>query len=561
MTDARRASKTSLLRRTDQPTAEFKMKTKWLIPITLSATLLASQAAPPPANHGLYAIWYGDNYELLDVPYIVGGQIVVQWGEVEPQPGRYDFSSIAQELRKLRALGKKTTIQINGNQKPAWLFSKVPHYPDKLSIQVRDKPGTLMYWHPVHRDAYTNMLKAFAEFLAHSTDRDALIGMRLNFDAIGTEHFTVPKEAQDPAKWIVPSGAQPGPPWSPEQVALYEKTVVDTFIRCLSPHAKIFVRNNIRTEVAEPYRPQFQSGKLGWFHTSSEAEPRSHGLEIQYQRFYDDCRSGRTVGYAEPWASAWGDHGGIVDHRWCSPPQWNYWRLLLDLHCGVSFIALYSSDLAVAVAGDYHVKRNQYDEKKDRRGYQQEFEAAFRFAAKYVGCHASPEDSPGAWVAFRENPVALATNVAFPKNRQLSSFTGDYNFLMQRLPDKTKGAHNVGPENQRQGAWARILPAGGKMELKLDARFATSFKGGKARVTYLDRAEDAGSMFQVTANGKQMTVKPKGTGRWQTVELVLPDGSLPAEAGGAHLKITAGAKPVCLHMAEIVRRLSAPSFP
>src|SRR5262249_29791711 len=154
-------------------------------------------------------------------------------------------------------------------------------------------------------------------------------------------------------KWIVPAGADPGPPWSQEQVALYEKAVVDTFVNDLSPHAKIFVRNNVRSEIAEQYHSQFQSGKLGWFHTSSEAEPRSHGLETQYRRFYDDCRSGTTVGYAEPWASAWGDHG-IVDHRWCSPPQWNYWRLLLDLHCGVSFIALYANDLGVAVTGNYH---------------------------------------------------------------------------------------------------------------------------------------------------------------------------------------------------------------
>ena len=529
------------------------MKAKWLVPPWLSLTLLACHAQSPPAGHGLYAIWYGDQFELLDVPCIVGGQIVVQWGDVQPEPGRYDFSAIAQELRKLRALGKKTTIQINGNQKPAWLFSKVPCYPEKLSIQVRDKQGTLMYWHPVHRDAYTNMLKAFASFLAQCPDRDALIGMRLNFDAIGTEHFTVPKEAQNPAKWIVPRGAEPGPLWSQEQVALYEKAVVDTFVNYLSPHAKILVRNSIRPEVAEPYRSQFRSGKLGWFHTSSEAEPRSRGLEIQYRRFYDDCRSGKTVGYAEPWASAWGDHG-IVDHRWCSPPQWNYWRLLLDLHCGVSFIALYANDLSVAVTGNYHVKQNRYDEKKDQRGYQQEFEEAFRFAAKYVGHHASPETSPGAWVAFRENSVALATNVASPQNRQLAFFTGDYNFLMERLPDNSKGAHKVGPENQRQGAWARVLPPGQKVALKLDTRFAASFKGGKALVTYLDRAADAGSPFQVTANGKQMTLTPKGTGRWQTAELVLPDGPFPAEADGAHLKITAGNKPLCLHMVEIVRR-------
>jgi hypothetical protein len=59
----------------------------------------------------------------------------------------------------------------------------------------------------------------------------------------------------------------------------------------------------------------------------------------------DDARSGKTSAYAEPWASAWGHHGGLRDDRWCSPPQWMYWRLLNDLHCGVSYIAIYGSDL------------------------------------------------------------------------------------------------------------------------------------------------------------------------------------------------------------------------
>lgn len=528
------------------------MKMQWLIPAWLGLAVLTTHAQPPAAGCGLYAIWYRDKYELLDVPYIVGGQIVAQWRDVEPAPGRYDFSSIAEELRKLRTLGKKTTIQINGNLKPAWLFSQVPYYPEKLSVQVRDKEGTLMYWHPVHRTAYTNMLKAFADFLAQSPHRDALVGVRLNFDAIGTEHFPVPKEAQDVAKWIVPPGAQLGPPWSPEQVAGYEKAVVDTFVEFLSPHAKIFVRNNVRPEIAEQYRSRFESGQLSWFHTSSEAEPRSRGLEGQYRRFYDDCRSGKTVGYAEPWASAWGDHGK-TDHRSCSPPQWNYWRTLLDLHCGVSFLAIYASDLAVAVTGNYHVNQNHYDEITDRRGYQQEFEAAFRFAANYVGFHASPETSPGAWVAFRENSVALATNVPSAQDRQLSFFTGDYNFLMERLPDKTRGVHNIGPENQRQGAWARVLPSAGKLELKLDARFAASFKGGKVRITYLDEAGKPASPFQLIAQRKQMTVTPQGTGRWQTVELILPEGALSAEPSGAHLTIAAGATAVCLHMLEITR--------
>ena len=99
------------------------------------------------------------------------------------------------------------------------------------------------------------------------------------------------------------------------------------------------------------------TGQVGWFHTSSEMEPRAYsanhgnntGDSPQYETFSRDCA--KTVCYAEPWADAWGYHGGKPDARWCSPPQWVYWRLLSDLRMGVSNIALYGNDASVAADG------------------------------------------------------------------------------------------------------------------------------------------------------------------------------------------------------------------
>jgi beta-galactosidase GanA len=65
---------------------------------------------------------------------VVGGQIVVQWAEVEPEPGRYFFSIIAQQLSQLKKQGKTTSLQINGNEKPEWLFTQVPDHPEPLSV-------------------------------------------------------------------------------------------------------------------------------------------------------------------------------------------------------------------------------------------------------------------------------------------------------------------------------------------------------------------------------------------------------------------------------------------
>ncbi|MCB1124269.1 MAG: beta-galactosidase, partial [Verrucomicrobiae bacterium] len=109
-------------------------------------------------HHGLYAIWYSGQPEVLDLPYIVGGQVVRQWADLAPAPGQFDFSPLDEELSRLHARGYPATIQINGNQKPAWSFSRVPYHPEHISHQVGDAPGTLMYWHPAHRQAYHALL-------------------------------------------------------------------------------------------------------------------------------------------------------------------------------------------------------------------------------------------------------------------------------------------------------------------------------------------------------------------------------------------------------------------
>lgn len=38
---------------------------------------------------GMYAIWINKNSHLLNLPYIKGGQIVLQWADIEKGPGLY----------------------------------------------------------------------------------------------------------------------------------------------------------------------------------------------------------------------------------------------------------------------------------------------------------------------------------------------------------------------------------------------------------------------------------------------------------------------------------------
>ena len=470
----------------------------------------------PDPNRGLYAIWAKP--EAIELPFIKGGQVVVQWRDLQLGQDKYDFSQLDAKLEAMHKAGRVATVQVNGNQHPTFLFEIVPCHPERLSIQVADKQGTLQYWHPAYVKAYCDFLAAYAEHLKQSPFRSAILGVRLNFNAVGTEHTSLTEADRDPRRWICPPGVSPGPIWTPKTASDYKRLIVDTFVKHFSPEIRVFVRNNVFRDFGQDreFESMFETGRLALFHTSTEVEPRSRGVEAQYLAFLRFCRPGNTLAYAECWADAWGRHGGITDPRWCSPCQWNYWRLLADLHCGVSFVAIYGGDLA-------HADDPQ-------------FRAAFEFAQKYAGYHASPSVSPGAWIALREGDF----------------LKGDYTFLMERLPgDTTDPKKNVGLDDQRFGAWARTIPAGGRLRFSLDERFARSLGGRKAivRVTYLD--SEKGS-FNVVIPGQTWAAQMAGSGRWTTDQLLVPSASFEGSNTKPDIEIQAQI-PVSFHMVEVTR--------
>ncbi|MCK5608172.1 beta-galactosidase [Candidatus Pacearchaeota archaeon] len=530
--------------------------------IILGSPCLQAEDSRRDTRSGLYVIWYPeDKKELfLGHPLIKGGQIVFQWKDVEPKKGHYDFSVISEKLKDFYHQGQSATIQINGNEKPDWLYEKVPFVREKFHHQIRDRNATLMYWHPTFKNAYLELIDAFAQHIQKSSYQDSILGVRLNFNAVGTEAVGVPAEYRSLDKWILPEGIEKKDlqPWSSDVAKNYRKAVVETFLKSFENVGRVFVRNNVEDELVAAFRKDIDQGKIGWFHTSSEAEPRNTSAERKYRRFYDDCRSGKTSAYAEPWASAWGHHGGKTDDRWCSPQQWIYWRLLLDMHCGVSFIAIYSTDFRVGIDGEYPLKSLTAGGYDFGRGsaIQKEFEEAFKFAAKYVGYHAEPKRSPGAWIAFRENNTVLAANGIPSTQRRLNFFNTDYTFLMKRINgDASSGQNvtNIGPDEQRFGAWARILPEGGSMQLALDDKFVESLSGGNIdiRLIYYD---DGKGSFKVQVKDKVFRKKISGSRTWKYADFKEDGGMLKKGSSGEHITVFAEKGPLAIHMVEVTRK-------
>jgi len=197
------------------------------------------------------------------------------------------YDVIDEKLQAMHRAGRVATVQVNGNLHPAFLFEKVPYHPDRLSVQVRDERGTLQYWHPAYVRAYCNFLAAYGEHLKRSPWRSSILGVRLNFNAIGTEHTHLENADRDLGRWVVPPGVSPGPAWRSKAATEYKRLVVETFIEHFWPQIRVFVRNNVFRDFGEDreFENMFETGRLALFHTSTEVEPRSRGVEAQYLAF------------------------------------------------------------------------------------------------------------------------------------------------------------------------------------------------------------------------------------------------------------------------------------
>jgi hypothetical protein len=484
------------------------------------------------SSFGFFPIWFGAKDYLFESPLISGGQIMVQWKEIELKKGVYDFSKIEKMLKAYYDRKLYTTIQINGNEKPDYLFDEIPWIENvKWSLQVQDKKGTLMYWYPQYAENYANLIKAFAQFLSSSSYLKSVLGIRFNLNAIGTEHLEVPTKVNSKvgvvnprlcSAYFYPKNADPHftTEWSKAEKIKYENAVLKSYMESVSPVAHLFLRNNIDENLISMAQPELQSGKIGFFHTSSEPEPRSKDGELKLLTFNKYSRSKQTTSYAEEWADCWGVHGSEEDSHFCSPEQWNYWRLLCDLHVGISHIGMYGSIWAYAY-GEEAPENKQFEDKtpSTRR---EEIRRGIEFAYKYIGQHNNPAKSPGAFIAFRQSTenLSMAQHPEFYKNYPnfgINIFTNDYSFLSTRLPDQSEGLKLVGPSDQRFGAFARKMKENDQLKIAFHPLFtkALYLKPVVIRVIYFD---DQNTEWKLKYGNSLFNVVSTGSKRWMTKE-------------------------------------------
>jgi hypothetical protein len=479
--------------------------------LLLAAALLAGSAGTASAvTPGIYQVW-GTDADVAKRPYVKGGQIVLEWKTVEPARGRFDWSSLNAELGAYARMGKPATVQINSTKgKPAWVWNIVARCG---STRGQDIP---QYWDPLYMTLQKELIGGLANALKASPHRSSVALVRANPNAIGTELTEVPGR---PVCRPAANGHKVSAQWSKTLQWAYYRDVMGLYRSAMLPEIHPALRTDAFTTGKAPLSWLGPSG--AWiFGTASDIDPNpTRDTFDVFARQW--AGSGRTQAYWEP----------ISDAGKRNLASWNYWRILLELHKGVSFIAVYGNEI--------------------RRGDDPEFRAAFDLANRHAGWQSAPERAPGAFIALKQGMGRTAGN--------LSRFIDQYDPQgTSEALDSRNGAAMIGPATQRFGRFARRITGGtakDTMSFSLDPAFARGVRGREVvlSVIYLDQGSGSFRVGWGQGASAQATVQKHGTGRWQQFSVRIARAAFSASLPhNADIAITAlGHTAAVFHMVAV----------
>lgn len=197
---------------------------------------IAASAAEPHPDRGFCLIWYFGQENLSPRNGIVtGGQIQMRWRHFEPTEGDFAFDRLDEQLE---------AVHHKGNLHSDFVFESVPYLKGIALKGQSDHAigyGPPMYWHPTYREKYAKMIASLASHLKASPYKDAVLGVRQNFCAVGTENYYIPPEYRDRGQWTLEEGVTwcETRPWTKETAQAYKTWAIDLFVREFEPPSGI----------------------------------------------------------------------------------------------------------------------------------------------------------------------------------------------------------------------------------------------------------------------------------------------------------------------------------
>jgi hypothetical protein len=139
--------------------------------------------------------------EVLDDPNVDGVTVRLNWADLEPIEGQYDFSYLDTTLASVNAAGKKALLRImTQGGKPAWVTTAVKNAGGLFfSFTSKGKQTSIpVFWDPTFLAKKVAMIQALG---AHLTNTPGLAIVVASFANASSEDWNVPHTSTDIAQW------------------------------------------------------------------------------------------------------------------------------------------------------------------------------------------------------------------------------------------------------------------------------------------------------------------------------------------------------------------------
>lgn len=141
--------------------------------ITLLGISIAEAGLPPNFKpHGIFVS--GGKFvpeDIMEKPYVEGALVRPRWRDLEPEPGKFDWSFLDAEIGKVKKAGKKYTLAILGGPgTPDWVFQQkgvkgfVYSFFNPYSVVDRRIPQKMpVPWDATYLELWQNLIRKVAQ--------------------------------------------------------------------------------------------------------------------------------------------------------------------------------------------------------------------------------------------------------------------------------------------------------------------------------------------------------------------------------------------------------------
>lgn len=476
---------------------------------------------------------------LLARPYMKFGAINLEWKDIEPNEGEYNWSSLDSLLKIYHELGKAVPIRIN-TPVPNWIFKYV------ADVGTSRGGNAPQYWDPRYLKILEKMISHYAEHLGTSPYKSAVMSVRMQYNALNTEivnfdagylHGTA---SADRTKWkLPPDGHVYKPDLTPQLEGELMQKITEMYMThfykygiavtlrlpseahltqrgfdgkkiydhwCENPLTRLLTTHYslslIGSEEANTFRRRCRElGTAAFMEQFGSIEILEKGKGVMSQ---EDLKRMRTIKYFE---------GEKLVSKELSKEQAVYWSMLMLLDWGGSYLSLYSRDM-------------------DWVDKYPELPTVFEFINRYAGYQATPEKSPGAWRVFGE---------FFPKNGKSNSEKNWGWYLREQSMVDTVAVNFPRGRDDVVGVYARRL--NGPVKFILDPKFLTSLSGKcTISLVHLSSPDDS-----ISIEGAVAVESKPYSGQWIKTRY-----SVPSETIANGLTLTPKGQPN-IHLLEVTR--------